>query len=52
MSVCFPLGDQIFQTLCKVRDKTIRVFKRPRHVPIPVFEDDDLEVEDEYAVYV
>ena len=52
MSVCFPLGEQIFQSLCKVRDKTIQVFKRPRHVIILNFEDEELEVDDDYSVYV
>ncbi len=52
MSVCFPLGEQLFQTFCKVRDKTIQVFKRPRHVQVVTFDSDEEDDDTEFSVYV
>ena len=52
MSVCFPLGEQLFQTLCMVRDKTIQVFKRHRHEPVITFDSDDEDDDIEFSVYV
>ncbi len=55
MSVCFPLGQRLFETLCRVRDKTIRAIKRdnPPHVILDQFEsDDELDVEGDFSVVV
>lgn len=42
MPACLPIGKKLFETLCSVRDKTIRVFKKRREiVHLPLDESDD-----------
>jgi len=42
MPAYLPIGKKLFETLCSVRDKTIRVFKKRREiVHLPLDESDD-----------